>query len=172
MTYISYRQKAVCSAVAKTVEEEQKDEEQGRPPWDHVQTFYIDGYGRPQLFDRTMEQVILAEYSLNRIFALKGMVTFNDFLHLLDLSGDLEDDEIGWEEYAGDALFGYHWIDFAHHYISTDDGMTVCEISFPFEPHSIEAYENAFDEAIGNHILPDDEKLVRENCKGLYGRLK
>lgn len=173
-TYESYRDKIrltcgkdIDEAIEHTVEQEKEDKENGRPPWDQVQTFYIEGYGRPQFFDRTMEQVVLAEYALNRIFALKGIVTFNDFLKLLDLVGTPKDDKIGWEEFAGDSLFGYHWIDFAHHYISADDGLVVCEISFPFEPHSLDAYDEAFDRAIGNHIFgPDDEKLVREKNKG------
>lgn len=117
------------------IEEEKKDEEADLPPWDGVQTFYIDHYGK--FFEKTMEEVIEAEYHLNRNFVLRGFVTFNDFLDFLDLPHVPEGDDIGWERYAGEVHYGYDWIDFDHPRTVMND-MLVRTINMPFAPHKLD----------------------------------
>ena len=111
------------AAVKKTLEQERRDLEDDRPPWDEAQAFYLEGY--PQFFERTMEQVLKAEYELNRYFILKGQATFNEFLTILDLPPVEDGDAIGWDEYIGEVDYGYRWIDFSHRHYMTDDQMLV-----------------------------------------------
>lgn len=120
-------------AVERAVEQDDKNIEDGRPPWDEVQIFYFEPYGK--FFERTMEQVFQAEYHINRNLMLKGGVTVNEFLDFLDLEHVDGGDEFGWNLWDGEAFYGYQWIDFNHRYFVTDDGMTVCSIDTPFTPH-------------------------------------
>lgn len=144
---ISFGGKELDKAVTDAMEAEQKDKEEERPPWDEVQTFYLQGY--PKFFDRTMEQVRTAEYVLNRNFVLRGSATFNEFLRFLGVD-DLgeEGEKIGWESYIGEAFYGYQWIDFDHVYRVTDDGMAICEIRMPFLPHGFDEEEWNAEDAV------------------------
>lgn len=119
--------------VEKAVEQDDKNIEDDRPPWDEVQTFYFEPYGK--FFERTMEQVFQAEYHINRNLMLMGHVTVNDFLDFLELDHVNGGDELGWNLYDGEAFYGYQWIDFTHRHFVTDDGLTVCSIDLPFPPH-------------------------------------
>ena len=124
-------------AVMNSIREEHKDQKENNPPWEVVQTFYLEGY--PRFFDLTMEQVARAEYCLNRNFVLRGYVTFNEFLHFLGLDDLGEKGEhIGWEAYIGEAFYGYQWIDFDHIHRVSDEGFRVCGIEMPFPPHSFD----------------------------------
>ncbi|MBQ8707844.1 MAG: hypothetical protein IJ523_07145 [Succinivibrionaceae bacterium] len=125
------------AAIDKAIEQENQDILDDRPPWDEVQTFYLDGCDKPAFFERTMEQVMQAEYHINRNFQLKGQVTFNEFREWLGLPPVEGGDVIGWDDYIGEVAFGYRWIDFNHRYFETDDGLMVCSIDMPFEPHSL-----------------------------------
>lgn len=142
-----YRQKVddICGegtdhAVTKAIEQERQDAEDNRPPWDETQTFYLGGF--PKFFERTMADVIKAEYELNRYFILKGQVTFNEFLTILDLPPIEGGDVIGWDEYIGEVDYGYKWIDFNHRHYLSDDQMLVCAIDIPFGPHPLNESEN------------------------------
>lgn len=144
---ISFGGKELDRAVTDAVQAEQQDKEDDRPPWDEVQTFYLQGY--PKFFEKTMEEVRLAEYVLNRNFVLRGSATFNEFLHFLGLDDLGEDGEkIGWESYIGEAFYGYSWIDFDHVYRITDDGMAICEIRMPFLPHGFDETEWDMEDAV------------------------
>jgi len=119
--------------VERAVEQDDKNIEEDRPPWDEVQTFYFEPYGK--FFERTMEQVFQAEYHINRNLMLKQCVTVNEFLDFLELEHVDGGDEFGWNLWDGEAFYGYSWIDFNHRYFVTDDGLTVCSIDMPFSPH-------------------------------------
>lgn len=152
-TYREYRHKVqmLCGpetdlAIEKAIKEEQQDREDDRPPWDELQTFYIQG--QPQFFERTMEEVLQAEYHLNRNFILKGEVTLNELYEFLDLPITDEGEQLGWNTYDGEAFYGYQWIDFYHRHYQTEDGVNVCSIEIPFGPHMRETQypKNLFDE--------------------------
>lgn len=130
--------------IEKAMEQEKQDAEDDRPPWDEVQTFYLECNGcSAKFFERTMEQVLKAEYEANRYFILSGSLTLNQFLQILDLPAVEGGDGVGWEAYIGETQYGYQWIDFNHRYFITDDGLTVCSIDMPFEAHSL--FEEEFD---------------------------
>ncbi len=146
--FAEYRKKVIAlegeqldRTALDAIEKEWHDEDDGNPPWDAVQTFYIDGY--PRFFESTMERVVTAEYCLNRNFVLRENATFEEFLTFLGVDTD---DEVstkypkgfGWDRYIGETEYGYQWIDFNHIHRVMDDGSFVCEIVFPFEPHSLD----------------------------------
>lgn len=84
-----------------------------------------------------MEEVVQAEYHINRNLALCGEVTLNEFLSFLRLDAVEEGNLIGWDCYIGETQYGYRWIDFDHRHYVTDDGLMVCSIDTPFAPHSL-----------------------------------
>lgn len=141
-TYRDYRSKvvSVCGKntdkfIDRAIVEEKEDAEDDRPPWDEVQTFYIEHYGK--FFETTMEQVFKAEYHLNRNFALRGYVTLNEFFDFIGLHRTEDGDKVGWDDYSGQAFYGYGWIEFDHRHYVTEDGLAVCAIDMPFAPHSL-----------------------------------
>lgn len=118
--------------IDKAVEAEQQDEDDRLPPWTGIQTFYLEPYGK--FFERTMDEVISAEYHLNRNFTLRGYVTLNEFLDFLHLPHVSDGDNIGWDCYSGETTYGYSWIDFNHRRFISNE-MLVCAIDMPFLPH-------------------------------------
>lgn len=126
------------AAAERAAIEEIDEEDDGRPPWDEPQTFYIELCGKSMFFDRSREDVEWAEYQINRDLAVNGIATVNDFLNHLNLAEDAEEgDKNGWDLYCGAASYGYNWIDFSHRFRKNDDGMLVCEIEMPAEPHPL-----------------------------------
>ena len=119
---------------------------EGKPPWDENQMFYIEGQN--QFFERTMQEVMEAEYHLNRNFILRGNANLNELYEFLRLPKTDRGEKFGWDEMSGECFYGYRWIDFRHRYFITDDGMTVCEIEMPFAAHPL--YE--FDEQMEKDI--------------------
>lgn len=85
-------------------------------------------------FTRTKEEVIKAEYDLNRLFILIGYVSLNDFCELLKIDKVPGGDDIGWSIYAGDEVYGYEWIDFQHTPVRTDDGLDCIIVSMGYDP--------------------------------------
>lgn len=93
---------------------------------------YSDRY-----FERTMAEVIDAEYHLNRNFILKGAVDLNEFYLFLGLEPTPLGRCIGWSFYLG-VESGYQWVDFYNKKITIDDGsknqLECFEICMPFAP--------------------------------------
>lgn len=125
-------------AVERAIAQEEQDREDGRPPWDEIQTFYIEFGKKSWFFEKTMEEVVNAEYALNRYFALAGEASFNEFLALLGQDPVDGGNEKGWTQYVGEVKYGYKWINFYHRYFTTGDGMLACHIDMPFGPHSLD----------------------------------
>lgn len=89
--------------------------------------FYEENYGK--LFERTMTEVILAEYKLNRKFALDGEASINDFLDFLGLEPIYFGNCIGWLSNSNYDFYGHPWIEFKHELIVLDDGMECISIN-------------------------------------------
>lgn len=98
--------------------------------------FFDEFSGR--FFERTMEEVLYAEYHFNRNLALRGEATLNEFYDFLGLSHIKGGDTMGWSLYAGEAYYGYSWVDFLHIFVEADeeepDSMDFYRISMPFAP--------------------------------------
>lgn len=86
------------------------------------QLFYDDFSGR--YFESTMEDVIRAEYKLNRTVSIYGGVYLNDFYDFLDIPATDYGDHIGWST----------WVDFEHVKTVMDDGLECYIIVMQHEP--------------------------------------
>ena len=97
--------------IEKAVEQKKLDEKKGKP-WEEKESFRIVFQGKSIQFQDTRANVIEAIYETNRYFHGRGVVTFNEFLGYLGQDPVEDGDDRGWEEYVGEAVYGYTWIDF------------------------------------------------------------
>lgn len=104
------------------------------PPFTDLNTklFYEPISGR--LIERTENEVLLAEYHFNRNFALRDYACLNEFYEFLGLEKIPEGDILGWSKWAGEAFYGYSFIDFEHEEHTTTDGLEITDIVMPFSP--------------------------------------
>lgn len=88
----------------------------------------IDEYSEPRLFyddlskryfETSIEQVLLAEYNLNRNYILRGYATLNEFYDFLGLKPTDYGDIFGWSIKNGKTK----WIDFNHNKAIIDDDL-------------------------------------------------
>lgn len=108
----------------------------------------VDGTSEPRLFydeyanrffETTVEQVMNAEYHLNRNFALRGYVYLNEFYEFLGLEPTDYGSKVGWS--VDDE---FYWIDFNHRKTTMDDGtLEAIIIESPWGP-SVEAMEDSY----------------------------
>ena len=101
---------------------------------------YLDeNVGKPVLFyepvsdryfEATVEQVMNAEYHLNRNFALAGAALLNEFYDFIGIEERPELDEMGWAPTDE----GEFWIEFNHVPKDLPDGRRCYIIDMPFEP--------------------------------------
>ena len=89
--------------------------------------FYIEAENR--YFESTLEQVIAAEYHLNRNFTMRGNTILNEFYDFLGIEKTDAGKELGWM--ISDELY---WIDFNHQKVMIDDDLECCVIEMLFEP--------------------------------------
>lgn len=89
--------------------------------------FYEEFSGR--YFEAPLEQVLLAEYHVNRNMALGALILLNDFYEFLGLERTDYGGEVGW--YVND---DYIWIDFNHRKVVMDDGLECYIIESVFPP--------------------------------------
>lgn len=85
--------------------------------------------------ERTAEQIVDAEYHLNREFVHKDYVTLNEWYELLGLDPVDFGDVLGWSIGAGENFYNYQWIDFEHELETMDDGLE-CYIIHMLNPPS------------------------------------
>jgi hypothetical protein len=119
--------------IERAVQEECAAEGEEHPGFEEKQVFYEEHRG--EFFERTMKEVLEAEYHINRNLALKGEVTLNEFYEFLGLGPTEVGNSLEWNLYDGGEFYGYSWIDFSHRYFETDDGLRVCALEMPFAPH-------------------------------------
>lgn len=81
-------------------------------------------------FEAPIEQVLQAEYYLNRNYALRGAATLNEFYEFLGLAPTDDGDIKGWIQ----SDEGTMWIDFNHRRTELDDGLSCYILEMPFEP--------------------------------------
>lgn len=80
---------------------------------------FYDEYSS-RYFEATIEQVILAEYNLNRIYVLRGYAVLNEFYKFLGLESTDHGSIIGWSTFDNDDV---RWIEFDHHKIIINDDL-------------------------------------------------
>lgn len=92
-----------------------------------------------EFFERTKEDIVLAEYHFNRNFAIRGYAVLNELYSFLDLPNTDFGEVMGWSLDVG-MCEGWCWIDFDHTKIYMDDGRECYVITLPFPPR--EDYED------------------------------
>ena len=90
---------------------------------------FYDEYGH-RYFEISIEQVLQAEYHLNRNYTMRGFALLNEFYEFLGLEQTELGDEVGWVIEDD----GSYWIDFNHKKFTLDDGLECYVIEMLFEP--------------------------------------
>ena len=85
-------------------------------------------------FESTMEDVIKAEYDLNRILAADYGVYLSEFYELLGLEAVDYGNYLGWSSCELVETYWTSWVDFDHEKITMDDGLECTIISMRVEP--------------------------------------
>ena len=99
--------------------------------------FYDEYSGR--CFETTVEQVMNAEYHINRNFVLRGYVTLNEFYEFLGLEPTEYGSTVGWA--IEDEMY---WIDFNHRKRLLDnDTLEIIAIETPYGP-TVEALTDSY----------------------------
>ena len=83
-------------------------------------------------FESSVEQVIEAEYHLNRMLACQGCVRLNEFYTFLGLPSISIGDVLGWSVYNDCDI---PWIDFNHIKTMINDDLECYIIQMPFAPY-------------------------------------
>lgn len=105
---------------------------------DGKQLFY-DEFSR-RYFESTTENVLRAEYELNRMMSQDSGLFLNEFYELLGLEPVEYGDYLGWSSFQLTEMYWHCWIDFEHTKVAMDDGLECTIISMPKEP-TYEFYE-------------------------------
>lgn len=146
---------------------------------DEVVTVYEDFSpgGGPGLgsFTTTLQKLYLAEYRVNRIFAMHGRVYLSDFYKFLDLEVPDNESFYGnnycWDEYNLINDYDTNWIDFMNKKVMKSDGTYYYVVSYLTEPVSKNILEDSalmdnpqiretvLDQDCGYEIVMDEEDL-------------
>jgi hypothetical protein len=102
-------------------------------PLDNGEILYYDEFSH-RYFMASPEKVKDAEYEFNKLFAVLGEATVNEYYELLGISKVMGGDEFGWSQAAGAAWYGYSWIEFSQEKVTMEDGLEAIIITMPFEP--------------------------------------
>lgn len=100
-----------------------KEEACGEP------VLFYEEYGN-RYFEATIEQVISAEYHLNRNYILRGYTYLNELYDFLGLESTDYGSVLGWAPNDD----GEYWVEFNHRKVVMDDGLEVYILEMPFEP--------------------------------------
>ena len=90
-------------------------------------------YFSERYFESTMEEVMQAEYEINRELHTKDYAYLNEFYDLLGLDHIQSGWDLGWSMGASYAHYWKTWIDFRHEKVEMEDGME-CYIITMTEP--------------------------------------
>ena len=94
---------------------------------------FYDEYTQ-KYFEATMEEVIKAEYLLNRDLSFHGYAVLNDFYTLLDLPNVEFGDILGWNIGMIYDMQWYGWVEFNHRRVVLDDGLHCYILEILTEP--------------------------------------
>lgn len=87
-----------------------------------------------RFFEATLEQILSAEYHLNRNYILRGYATINEMYDFFGLDPVEWGDDLGWEPMDE----GEFWIEFNHFKAKLDDGTEFYILDLPFAPRKAE----------------------------------
>lgn len=101
---------------------------------DNKQLFY-DTFSE-RYFESTMEDVLRAEYMLNRDLATDTYVCVNRFYDHLNIPEIDGGDEVGWCSFELYESYWTPWVDFSHDKTTMDDGLECTIIDFRMDPYT------------------------------------
>lgn len=99
---------------------------------ENKQLFYDEFSGR--YFESTTEDVIRAEYALNRRLSEFDSVYLNEFYEMLDIEPVDYGEHLGWSSSELYDLQWSTWLDFEHKKVTMDDGLECYIISISSDP--------------------------------------
>jgi len=99
---------------------------------DNKQLFYDEFSGR--YFESTTEDVLRAEYALNRRLAEFNGAYLNEFYEMLDIPAVDYGEHLGWSSSEIYDMQWSTWLDFAHKKVTMDDGLECYIISWSVDP--------------------------------------
>lgn len=99
---------------------------------DNKQLFY-DAYSE-RYFESTMEDVIHAEYMVNRKISLWGGARLNEFYEALDIPPAKYGQQLGWSSGMLMSTAWGGWLDFLHEKVTINDDLECCIITMSVEP--------------------------------------
>lgn len=85
-------------------------------------------------FESTMEEVIQAEYSINRQIAVNAGAYLNEFYDFLGIPQVDYGNELGWSQGILSDMYWAQWLDFDHEKVTMDDGLECYIITMRQEP--------------------------------------
>ena len=91
-------------------------------------------YFSMRYFESTMEEVLIGENNFNKNLTLNGYASLNELYDSLGIPRVDYGYELGWSHEAGEAFYGYSWIDFEHEKITLEGDLECCIISMSHEP--------------------------------------
>lgn len=94
--------------------------------------FYDEFSGR--YFNSTMEDILKAEYEINKRLSEWGGIYLNDFYALLKLPTTDYGDYLGWSAGGMCETYRTQWLDFKHEKFKLDDGLEGYILTFSYEP--------------------------------------
>lgn len=101
---------------------------------DDKQLFYDEYSGR--YFNSTMEQVIRAEYTINKFLSETYYVCLNEFYEHLNIPKIDGGDDIGWSQTEMFETYWESWLDFHHEKVEMEDGLECYIIRMSVPPSS------------------------------------
>jgi hypothetical protein len=122
----------VGAETEKKIQEAAIEKDMDKPVVPEQQFIFYDRYSRRSIVS-TCEDVITAEYELNRLFILRGYATLNDFYKYLGLEDWESGDLLGWSFDEG-LNYGYEWVDFSNVKHTDKVGTVWYSIEMIFEP--------------------------------------
>ena len=106
----------------------------GSLPLSGEKLLFYDEY-RKSYFEATMQEVLNAEYHLNRNFTMRGNASLNEFYSFLGLEPTDFGEVLGWDSWKLMEEYDATWIDFDHRLTTvSDDGLECYFIEMVFPP--------------------------------------
>ena len=119
--------------VAHIREEIAKDNyEPMKNPDDNKELFY-DEFSKTY-FEATKEEVLQAEYDINRMIATESGAALYEFYECLNLPYEPYAKELGWSQGILSDMYWTYWLDFDHSQMITEDGRECQIITMRQEP--------------------------------------
>jgi len=94
---------------------------------------FYDSFSK-RYFNAKMEDVVMAEYNLNRQLYTNGGVYLNEWYEYLDMPQSPEGYELGWSTGILESHYWANWIEFDHHKVVMDDGLECTIVTMRYEP--------------------------------------